>query len=89
MSHNLGMSRVHLYKKLLSITGRSPIEFIRVIRLKRAAQLLCDRQQNVADVAYAVGFNNPKYFSRYFKEEFGMLPSVYQSQHGEDTHADL
>lgn len=89
MSHNLGMSRVHLYKKLLSITGRSPIEFIRVIRLKRAAQLLLDRQQNVADVAYAVGFNNPKYFSRYFKEEFGVLPSLYQNQHGEDTHAKL
>lgn len=79
MSRNLGMSRVHLYKKLLTITGRSPIEFIRVIRLKRAAQLLRDKQQNVSDVAYAVGFNNPKYFSRYFKEEFGVLPSVYQN----------
>lgn len=79
MSRNLGMSRVHLYKKMMSITGRSPIEFIRVIRLKRAAQLLKDKQQNVADVAYSVGFNNPKYFSRYFKEEFGVLPSVYQN----------
>lgn len=79
MSRSLGMSRVHLYKKLLSITGRSPIEFIRVIRLKRAAQLLRDKQQNVSDVAYAVGFNNPKYFSRYFKDEFGVLPSVYQN----------
>ena len=89
MSRNLGMSRVHLYKKLLSITGRSPIEFIRVIRLKRAAQLLSDKQQNVSDVAYAVGFNNPKYFSRYFKDEFGVLPSVYQQSRGVDTRATI
>lgn len=79
MSRDLGMSRVHLYKKMVSITGRSPIEFIRVIRLKRAAQMLRDKQQNVADVAYSVGFNNPKYFSKYFKEEFGMLPSAFQN----------
>ena len=79
LSRYLGMSRVHLYKKLLSITGHSPIEFIRIIRLKRAAQMLKDKQQNVSDVAYAVGFNNPKYFSKYFKEEFGVLPSVYQN----------
>ena len=79
MSRELGMSRVHLYKKLMSITGKSPIEFIRVLRLKRAAQLLTDKAQNVSEVAYQVGFNNPKYFSRYFKEEFGVTPSVYQN----------
>ena len=77
LSRHLGMSRVHLYKKLIAITGRPPIEFIRIIRLKRAAQMLKDPAQNVADVAYAVGFNNPKYFSKYFKEEFGVLPSKY------------
>ena len=79
LSKHLGMSRVHLYKKLMALTGRPPIEFIRVIRLKRAAQLLKDPAQNVADVAYAVGFNNPKYFSKYFKEEFGVLPSKFAS----------
>lgn len=82
LSHQLGMSRVHLYKKLLAITGRTPIEFIRVIRLKRAARLLCESQQNISEIAYQVGFNNPKYFSKYFKEEFGMLPSVYQEKGG-------
>lgn len=80
LSRSLGMSRVHLYKKLTSITGRSPLEFIRVLRLKRAAQMLKDPSQNVADVAYAVGFNNPKYFTKYFKEEFGILPSKYYQQ---------
>jgi len=80
LSRELGMSRVHLYKKLLSITGKSPIEFIRIIRLKRAAQLLRESQQNVSEIAYQVGFNNPKNFSKYFKEEFGVLPSAYQGK---------
>ena len=82
LSRELGMSRVHLYKKLLQITGKTPIEFIRVIRLKRAAQLLRESQLHVSEVAFEVGFNNPKYFSRYFKDEFGVLPSVYQEKKG-------
>ncbi len=80
LSRELGMSRVHLYKKLTAITGRSPVEFIRTIRLKRAAQFLRQSQMNVSEIAYEVGFNNPKYFSRYFKEEFGMLPSEYKAK---------
>ncbi len=80
LSRELGMSRVHLYKKLMAITGKSPIEFIRVIRLKRAAQLLRESQLNVSEIAYEVGFNSPKYFSKYFKEEFGVLPSDYKGR---------
>ena len=80
LSRELGMSRVHLYKKMLQITGKTPIEFIRVIRLKRAAQLLRDSQLHVSEIAFQVGFNNHKYFSRYFKEEFGVLPSAYQEK---------
>lgn len=76
LSHDLFMSRVTLYKKIVSITGKTPIEFIRIIRLKRAAQLL-EKGMNVSQTAYEVGFNNPKYFTKYFKEEFGMLPSEY------------
>ncbi len=82
LSRELGMSRVHLYKKLLQITGKTPIEFIRVIRLKRAAQLLRESQLHVSEVAYEVGFNSPRYFSRYFKDEFGVQPSVYQEKEG-------
>lgn len=77
LSRELFMSRVSVYKKILSLTGKSPIEFIRSIRLKRAAQLLEKSQLTVAEVAYEVGFNNPKYFSRYFKMEYGELPSQY------------
>jgi signal transduction histidine kinase/DNA-binding response OmpR family regulator len=79
LSHELGMSRVHLYKKLVSLTGKSPIEFIRTIRLQHAAQLLEKSQLTVAEVAYKVGFNNPKYFAKYFKEHFNILPSLYAS----------
>jgi AraC-like DNA-binding protein len=74
------MSRVHLYKKLLSLTGKSPIEFIRTIRLQRAAQLLQKSQLSVSEIAYKVGFNNPKYFSKYFKDQFNILPSAYANE---------
>ncbi len=80
LSRELGMSRVHLYKKLSSLTGKSPIEFIRIIRLKRAAMLLEKSQLTVSEVAYKVGFNNPKYFSKYFKAEYKMLPSAYSGK---------
>ena len=80
LSRELGMSRVNLYKRLVAMTGKTPIEFIRVIRLKHAAKLLRETRMNISEVAYQVGFNNPKYFTKYFKEEFGMLPSVYQEK---------
>jgi AraC-like DNA-binding protein len=80
LSHSLAMSRVYLYKKILALTGKTPIEFIRVIRLKRAAQLLESSQLTVAEVAYKVGFNNPKYFAHYFKAEFDLLPKAYQKK---------
>lgn len=82
LSRELGMSRVHLYKKLLQITGKTPTEFIRIIRLKRAAQLLRESQMNVSEIGYQLGFNNPKAFTKYFKDEFGVLPSVYQEREG-------
>jgi signal transduction histidine kinase/DNA-binding response OmpR family regulator len=79
LSRAMHMSRVALYKKLLSLTGKPPLDFIRSIRLKRAAQLLEKSQLNVSEIAYEVGFNNPKYFARFFRKEFNMLPSEYSS----------
>nr|WP_288833023.1 hybrid sensor histidine kinase/response regulator transcription factor [uncultured Flavobacterium sp.] len=76
-SQDLGMDRTVLYKKMHSITGLAPSEFIRSIRLKRAAQLLIQGQYPVAEVAEKVGFNTQKYFSKYFKEAFGVSPSKY------------
>jgi signal transduction histidine kinase/ligand-binding sensor domain-containing protein/DNA-binding response OmpR family regulator len=86
LAKEIGMSRVHLYKKLTSLTGKSPIEFIRVIRLRRAARLLEKSQMSIAEIAYQVGFNNPKYFARYFREEYHMLPSEYASKITMDTN---
>ena len=83
LSKELCMSRVHLYKKLQSITGKSPIEFIRLIRLKRASQLLAKSQLNVAEIAYMVVYNNAKYFAKHFKAEFAILPSEYASKQQE------
>lgn len=76
-SRIMGVSRMQLYKKLVSLTGKPPVEFIRIMRLKRAAQLLKKSQLNVSEVAYQVGFNDPKYFSKQFKTEFKVLPSKY------------
>ncbi|HYG38057.1 MAG TPA: two-component regulator propeller domain-containing protein [Cytophagales bacterium] len=83
-SKEIGISRVHLYKKLLSLTGNTPVEFIRIIRVKRAADLLKKSQLTVAEIAYQVGFNNPKYFARYFKTEFNMIPSMYAKKFKEE-----
>ncbi|WP_158858871.1 hybrid sensor histidine kinase/response regulator transcription factor [Lunatibacter salilacus] len=77
LSKELFMSRVHLYKKLSALTGKSPIEFIRLVRLQRAAQLLEKSQLSISEVAYQVGYNNAKYFTKHFKAEFGVLPSQY------------
>jgi len=77
MSRDLGMSRTLLYKKILALTGKPPLEFIRSLRLKRAALLLSKSQMNVSEIAFQVGFNDPKYFSKHFKNEFGVLPSKY------------
>lgn len=73
----LGMSRVSLYKKTLALTAKTPIEFIRIIRMKRAAQLLEESQLSVSEIAYEVGFNSPRIFSGYFKDQYKMLPSEY------------
>jgi len=73
----VGLSRSHLYKKLMFITGKGPAEFIRTVRLKRGRQLLEKSQLQIAEVAYAVGFNSPKRFTINFKNEFGISPSDY------------
>lgn len=73
----LGISRAYVFRKILALTGKTPLEFIRTIRLQHAAQLLEKSQLSVREVAYKVGFNNPKYFTKYFKEQFHVLPSEY------------
>lgn len=78
LSKELGMSRVHLYKKTLSLTGKTPIELIRLVRLKKAAELILTSELTISEITYDVGFNDPRYFSKLFKNEFKVLPSKYK-----------
>lgn len=77
LGRELGISRAYVFKKILALTGKTPLELIRSIRLQHAAQLLEKSQLSVREIAYKVGFNNPKYFTKYFKEQFNILPSDY------------
>lgn len=77
-SSDMAMERSNLYRKMQAIVGKTPSEFIRSIRLKRAAQLLKTKEYSVLDVSVMVGFNTMKYFTQHFKEEFGVTPSQYK-----------
>ncbi|WP_051291063.1 hybrid sensor histidine kinase/response regulator transcription factor [Pedobacter glucosidilyticus] len=74
----IGMSQTVLYKKIKALTDLSITDFIKSVRLKRAAQLLEDNQLSIAEIAYSVGFNDRKYFSKEFKKQFGKAPSDYR-----------
>lgn len=80
LSRDLGLSKAHLNRKLQSIVDLTPLQFIRSVRLKRAAQLLTNSDYNVNEISYMVGFNTLKYFNSHFKEEFGMTPSEYRGK---------
>jgi len=75
---DMATSKSTLHRKLKSLTGLSPVEFIRNIRLKHAIQMLTTNMGNISEIAFAVGFNDPKYFSRCFKIEFGLTPREFQ-----------
>jgi len=77
LAGSLNISRSYFYKKMIKITGKTPIEFIRTIRMKRAQQLLSESQMQVAEIAYMLGYNSPKVFSKHFKEEFHISPSEF------------
>lgn len=80
LSKDLGLSKTHLNRKLQSIVDLTPLQFIRSIRLKRAAQLLINSQYNINEISDMVGFNTLKYFNSHFKEEFQMTPSQYREK---------
>ena len=75
LCRELGIGRTQLHNKLKALTGRSTSLYVRLIRLKKAKELLVQTDMNVSEVAYAVGYGNPSYFSRIFEEEFGVRPS--------------
>jgi signal transduction histidine kinase/ligand-binding sensor domain-containing protein/DNA-binding response OmpR family regulator len=77
LSKHVGMSRSSLYNKILELTGKTPVEFIRAVKLDKAAVLLEKSDMNVAQIAYSTGFSTPHYFTKSFKAKFEMLPSEF------------
>lgn len=77
LARNAGMSRTAYYTRLKQITGLTPIDFIKQMRIKKAIKLLEAGRRSIAEIAYAVGFADPKYFSRVFKAEMNMTPTQY------------
>lgn len=80
LSKHVGMSRASLYHKVLELTGLSPVEYIRSVKLDKAAALLEKSDLNVSEVAYMTGFGTPNYFARMFKARFNLLPSEYANE---------
>ncbi|CAH1001639.1 Sensor histidine kinase RcsC [Neolewinella maritima] len=77
LAHEVGVSRIQLYRKLKALSGQTVSQFIRSVRLRHAAGLLEAGELTVAEVAYRTGFNAPNHFSTYFKKKFGVPPSQY------------
>lgn len=78
LATGLGMSRSVFFKKLKSLIGLSPVEYIKEVRIRRAAELIEAGGNNMAEIAYMVGFNDPHYFSKCFKQIYAMTPSEYK-----------
>ena len=73
----MGLGRTVFYRKTHGVTGYAPNEYIRIVRMKKAAELLRENRHKVAEVSYQVGINDPFYFSKCFKRQFGVSPSAY------------
>ncbi len=82
---DLNISRSLLHRKITSLTNQSTVEFINNIRLKKSVEMLKNDDLNISEIAYAVGFNDPKYFSRIFRKHFGKSPSDYQKEIFQET----
>ena len=80
LGEDLGISRVQLYRKVKVLTGLSPVELLKEMRLERAKILLNSSTKTIAEIAYEVGFANPSYFSTCFKKQFGKLPMEYRAE---------
>jgi len=74
LSEQLGLSRVQLYRKVKAMTGSTPVEVIRISRLRKARQLLSSGHKTVSEISYEVGFSSPSYFTKCFKDYYGKIP---------------
>ena len=76
----LAVSRSVFFKKLKTLTGLAPVEFIKEMRINRAAQLIAEGEYSMTQISYMVGINDPRYFSKCFKHKFGMTPTEYREK---------
>lgn len=81
LSDKVGLSRVQMYRKIKAITGLSTVELLRTARLERSKVLLLTTDKTIAQVAFAVGFSTPSYFTTCFKQEYDMYPTDYRERH--------
>ena len=82
-SREMAMSRQQMHRKIRALVNQSATEFIRVIRLKKAALFLAQKSASVSEIAYDVGFNSPSYFTKSFHRYFGISPSEYTEKHSQ------
>ena len=82
LASEMNLSRVQLYRKVKAITGASPVELLRTARLKRGYQMLMTTDMSISEVAYKVGFTAPSYFTKCFKDEYGILPGDVMGGNG-------
>lgn len=80
LGESVGLSRVQLYRKVKAITGLSPVELLRQMRLQQAYGLLCNTTKTVGEIAYEVGFGTPGYFSKCFKQQYGKYPTDVRAE---------
>ena len=80
LCHEMAMSRTLFYSRLKSLTGKGPQEFIRIIRLKHAAELLQEGELRINEICDRVGFQSPSYFAKVFQKQFGVTPTEFAQQ---------
>ena len=80
IASEVNMSRSVFFKKLKTLTGLSPIEFLKEVRMKRAVQLIETEEYSMAQIAYMVGINDSHYFSKCFKQQYGITPTEYKKK---------
>ena len=82
LGSKMGLSRVQLYRKIKALTNYSPVELLRIARLKKAASLLASSEKTISEITYEVGFTSPSYFTKCYKEYFGENPTDFLKRKG-------
>ena len=80
LARNIGMSRVHMYRKIKELTNLSAYDFIKTIRMQQASEILSKQKVNISEVAYALGYSNLSHFSNSFKDYYGLSPKEYSEK---------